>query len=312
MNQAVRDWLLDPEDPSVRYRTLVELLDRPHDDAEVVECKKEIPESEPVKKLFSKMHPDGYWLHKKRGTNEVIGDGVEYGDYRTTHYCLSYLAELGMDRTDPRVSKAAERYLGLQKSDGDFLRHFSCLTGYNIRTFTMLGYGDDERVEKSINLMLDTERPDGGYLCDMHEGKYKTRPVKSCIRGSVKMLLAFSHHPKTWRHERVERLVGYFLNRDGIYRTNNLDELVNRDMNSVSFPITWRANVYETLLSLGRMGHGSDGRLDRAWGVLDGKRDSEGRYVLDWTPSQSIWKIGKRGEPNKWVTFYSYLAHKNR
>ncbi len=304
--------MLDPENPSVRYRTLVELLDRPRDDVEVIECKNEIPESEPVKKLFSKMHPDGYWLHRKRGTNKTIGDGVEYGDYRTTHYCLSYLAELGMDRTDPRVSKAAERYLGLQKSDGDFLRHFSCLTGYNIRTFTMLGYGDDERVEKSIDLMLDTDRPDGGYLCDMHEGKYKTRPVKSCVRGSVKMLLAFSHHPNTWKHERVERLVGYFLNRDGIYRTTNLDEVVNRDMNSVSFPITWRANVYEILLSLGRMGHGSDERLDRAWGVLDGKRDGEGRYVLDWTPSQSIWKIGKRGEPNKWVTFYSYLAHKNR
>ena len=83
-------------------------------------------------------------------------------------------------------------------------------------------------------------------------------------------------------------------------------------MNRVSFPITWRANVFEILLSLGRMGHGSDERLDRAWHVLDGKRDSEGRYVLDWTPSQSIWKIGKRGEPNKWVTFYSYLTHKHR
>jgi hypothetical protein len=191
MNQAIRDWLLEHENPSVRYRTLVELLKRPNNDSEVIECKKRIPQSGPVKELLNKMHPEGYWLQKNPRTKEVTGDGVKYGAYGTTHFCLSYLSELGMDRDNNEISKAAERYLNLQKSDGDFLRHFSCLNGYNIRTFTKLGYGNDERLEKSINLMLNTDRPDGGYLCDMHEGKYKTKSVKSCIRGSVKMLLAF-------------------------------------------------------------------------------------------------------------------------
>ena len=102
----------------------------------------------------------------------------------------------------------------------------------------MLGYKEDPRVKRSIQLLLDTDRPDGGYLCDMHEGKYKTRPVKSCVRGSVKALLAFSCLPEHWEHERCRDLVGYFLGREGVFKTSDLSELVNKDMARNSFPIT--------------------------------------------------------------------------
>ena len=67
----------------------------------------------------------------------------------------------------------------------------------------------------------------------------------------------------------------------------------------------------EILIPLSRMGYGGSRRLDRAWKFMDSKRDAYGRYVLDWTPPQCPWKVGKRNQPNKWLTFYSYLAHKN-
>jgi hypothetical protein len=303
-------WLVEPASPSVRYRTLVELLGYSPTDSEVQACKNQLVASTPVRTLLDTMHPDGYWLQTNPRTREVLGKGVKYGAYGTTHYCLSYLAELGMDRRHPHVAKAADRYLTLQQGDGDFYHHFSCLLGYNIRTFTMLGYRADPRVQRSINLLLHTERQDGGYLCDMHAGKYKTKSVKSCIRGSVKALLAFSHLPEYWNHDRIKKLVHYFLSRDGVFKSTNLTALVNKDMERVSFPITWRANVFEILLALGRMGYGADSRLERAWSLLDIRRDTDGRYPLDWTPHQSPWKVGKRDEPNKWVTFYAYLAHK--
>ena len=308
-SEKILNWLLELENPSLRYRTLVELLDTSPEDKNAIECKGRIAESAPVRYLLSKMHPDGYWLQRKPSTGKMVGDGAEYGAFGTTHYCLSYLAELGMDKSDAKVAKAADRYLNLQKVDGDFYGHFSCLLGLNIRTFTMLGYKDDPRVRKSIGLLLDTDRPDGGYLCDMHEGKYKTRPVKSCIRGSVKALLAFSHHPEYWENERVRRLVDYFLLRGGIFKRSNPDELVNKDMERTSYPITWRANVFEVLLALSRMGYGRYTELDRAWSLLDSRADEGGRYVLDWTPQQSPWRVGERNQPNKWVTFYTCLAH---
>jgi hypothetical protein len=95
----------------------------------------------------------------------------------------------------------------------------------------------------------------------------------------------------------------------GIFKRSNPDELVNKDMERTSYPITWRANVFEALLALSRMGYGGYTELERAWSILDSKADESGRYVLDWTPQQSPWRVGERNQPNKWVTFYTCLAH---
>ena len=99
-------WLLEPDNPSVKYRTLIELLDKPMDDHEVQQCKKQIIENPVVKKIFDKMHPDGYWLQTNPRTKRTVGDDVEYGAFGTTHFCLSYLAELGLDHHHPLVDKA--------------------------------------------------------------------------------------------------------------------------------------------------------------------------------------------------------------
>jgi hypothetical protein len=304
-------WLLEEDNPSVRYRTLKEILDFKDDSPEIIQAKSAILQSLPVRSLLDKMHPDGYWLQKNPRTQRVVGDGVEYGSFGTTHFCLAYLSELGMDRTNPLVQKAAERYLGLQQANGDWLRHYSCLQGYNIRTFVRLGFKEDERVQRAMGLLCQTYREDGGYLCDIHEGKTKTRSVKSCYRGSVKALLAFSEFPVSWDQPRCKLLVNYFLERGGIFQSQHPGIPVNRDVQIQSFPITWRANVYEVLYALSKMGFGSDERLQPAWKTLEGQADSTGRYHLDWTPTQCPWMAGKRGEVNKWVTFYVEAARKN-
>ena len=310
INSDVIQWLLQDDEPSMKLRTLRELLDADDAMPEVRRAKSAILQSMPVRDLLEKMQPDGYWLQKNPRTKATVGDGVMYGSFGSTHFCLAYLAELGMDRTQPEVEKAADRYLNLQKPDGDWLNHYSCLLGYNIRTFVRLGYREDVRIKRSIDLMLQTIREDGGYLCDWHEGKYKTRQVKSCIRGSVKCLLAFAELPEYWDHPRCRQLVDYFLRRGGVYQSNHPGIFVNQDMQRFSFPITWRANLWEVLYALCKMGHGNDERLQSAWNVLESRADVEGRYQLDWTPTECPWKVGKSGEINKWITFYAMLAEK--
>ena len=308
----VIDWLLEENDPSVRYRTLRELLDVPANDPQVKAARALIADSADAQRIFKKMHPDGYWQQKSSTSRELLGDGVEYGSFATTHFVLSYLAELGFMVDDPRVAKAAGRYLDLQKADGDFWLHISCLYAYNIRTFVLLGLRDDARVQRTIELMLAAERTDGGYLCDMHEGKYKTRAVKSCIRGSVKALLAFAELPEYWAHPRCLTLVDYFLERGGVFKRSNPQEAVSDDAVRTSYPIIWRASISEILYALAKMGYGNDKRLARAWDVLESKRDAKGRYIMDWTTTSALLKAGARGEANKWITLYALLAQKQR
>ena len=306
MNNTVINWLLEESDPSIRYRTLVELLDEDPGSRIGQQARSRIADSKPVRDILDQMHPDGYWLQTNPRTGVTVGDGVEYGAYATTQFCLAYLAELGLDRSQPIVAKAADRYLNLQKPDGDFWDHFSCLNGYNIRNFIMLGYRDDPRLRKTIELMLATHRKDGGYLCDMHEKRRKNR--KSCIRGCGKMLMAYAMLPELWGHERCQALVDYFLRRDCIFKHGRPDEYVNSDITRLVFPIVWRVSVLEILWALSRMGLGSSSATNAAWKILDKKKTAAGRYIMDWTPTQSPLKAGKRGQPNKWITFYVLQA----
>lgn len=156
--------------------------------------------------------------------------------------------------------------------------------------------------------MLSIERPDNGYLCETHEGKRKKRPVKSCIRGSLKALRAFGEMPEYWQHPRCLGLADYFLERDGIFQRGDLRTPVRHELKMTLFPFSWRSSLVEVLLGLSKMGYGRDERLTRAREMLEDKRDTDGRYILDWTPTQCPWKVGKRGAANPWVTFYALLA----
>ena len=306
------DWLLEADNPSIRFRTLTELLGYGADDPQVRQARAQIGTSKPVAKIFSKMHPDGYWLYVDKRTNRGLGAGVAYWDYVTTHFNLAYLSELGVNRDDQRLELAVNRYLSLQQPDGDFHKHFSCLYSYNLRSFIRMGYRDDPRVERTIQLLTGTDRIDGGYLCDLHEGKRQHKPVKSCIRGSVKALMAFAELPELWATPRCQALVDYFLRRRIYFRTQQPDQPVIGEMTNTLFPFVWRASFLEGLYALSIMGYGDTPELAEAWALLNSKKAASGRYILDWTPPRAYFNPGKRKMPNKWVTLYAHLALKHK
>lgn len=305
-------WLLEPSNPSIRYRTMVELQGLPLDSDTVKKAQSAIMNYPVVQAIFKKMHPEGYW-ESTNAAGQRLGSGTEYTGYTTTHFVLAYLAELGLTREEPYIEKAAHRYLSLQQPDGDFFRHFSCLYGLNIRTFTKLGFQDDPRLLKTVNLLKNAIRYDNGYLCDLHEGKRKKRRVKSCYRGTVKALFAVAEMPHLWTEPFSKQLITYFLKRDVLYKTTDLNEWVNREAGRTLFPFTWRAGLLELVYSLAKMGYGEDPRVHRAWQILHEHRKSNGRYILDWTPpkrSNMYFDPGKRQKENKWITFYAYLCLK--
>jgi len=308
----VLDWLLEAENPSVRYRTLTELLDVPAGDLQVQQSRAQISNSRPVQRIFAKMHPDGYWLHRGKGA------GIEYAMSSSTHFVLAYLAELGMDRQDERIARAVERYLSLTEPDvpnpqiwqmpPDYANHQSCLYAYNLRTFVMLGYRDDPRIQTRIAVLLADERHDGGYLCDRPSFTTKT---KSCIRGSLKALMAFAVLPELWETPRCRQVVDYFLRRRVLYRTRQPEKLVRDELVRASFPFVIGGSLLEPLYALSRMGYGQDERLRPAWDILASKRDKAGRTILDWKP-KTLFDPGEKGQPNKWTTLYACLSHKYR
>jgi len=54
-------WLLEEDNPSVRYFTLIDILEKPENDPEVIRAKMEIMEKGVVPEILAKQKNKGFW-----------------------------------------------------------------------------------------------------------------------------------------------------------------------------------------------------------------------------------------------------------
>src|SRR3972149_8026722 len=113
-SKSVIEWLLEQENPSVRYFTLRDILDKKETDSEVREAKAHIPSSKVVAKILSKQKAEGYWEQRHK---------PYLPKYKATYWQLMALAQLGMDNTKPETQQTCEFVLSLQLSEGGFSSH---------------------------------------------------------------------------------------------------------------------------------------------------------------------------------------------
>jgi len=306
VTQYALDWLLEDQDPSVRYRTLTELLGRGATAREASAARLAIPDSPAVSAVFEPMAADGSWRYGYRDQPN------RYLQFVTAS--LSYIAELGLDASDGRAAAAVEHLLSLQKADGDFFRHYSCYNGLILRTLNRLGFGEDRRAGRLRALLLNSIRHDGGFHCDMRprRGRNASPPHKSCIKGSLKALLAFAEDPELRGTAECELLAQYFLRRHVFCRTDDLSVPVIPQLLRLSFPILYRAGLVEAVYAMCTLGHGRRPEMGKAWASLAQRQLPDGRFPLEGSVNWPHLRTTPRGQPSKWITFYAYLALKHR
>src|SRR4030042_705805 len=61
------DWLLEEDNPSVRYLTLRTIMEQPEEHRETVAAKQSIMPSGPAPAILAAQHEDGYWVKPGRG-----------------------------------------------------------------------------------------------------------------------------------------------------------------------------------------------------------------------------------------------------
>ena len=99
LNADPTGWLLETDNPSVRYFTLTGILEESPSDKEVVTSKAGIMETGMVPDILGKQNPDGYWGDPKKFYTEK---------YTGTVWQLMILAELGAGGNNPQIARACE------------------------------------------------------------------------------------------------------------------------------------------------------------------------------------------------------------
>lgn len=134
LNSYPTEWLLEEDIPSVRYFTLLDILDKSRNDFEVKESKERIMEIGIIPKILAKQEAGGYWSSPE---NFYIR-----AKYKGTSWQLIILAELGADRIDERIKNTCEfmlekaqdpesgafSYVSNKEGEGDHERVLTCLT----------------------------------------------------------------------------------------------------------------------------------------------------------------------------------------
>src|SRR5436853_3904150 len=212
-------WLLESGDPSVRYLTLTEILDKPSDSNKVLEAKKHIPNGPIVKTLLSGQRADG-------------GFGVHpYQKWTGAHWRLVSLVELGIPQGFRPAVRATNLVLNWLLGEAHVRnvpqihgRYRRCASqeGNALAVCSLLGIAQDPRVRRIAESLVEWQWPDGGWNCDRRE-----EANHSSFNESLSTLWGLSEYYRATNDElvevTVEKAAEFFL-RHRLFRSCRTDE----------------------------------------------------------------------------------------
>jgi len=313
---ATMKWLLENNNPSVRYFALTKLQNVAMDHLQVIGAKNEIMISGLVPKLLEKQKPDGFWGEEKR---------FYLDKYKGSAWQLILLAELAADSGDERVRRACEFILehsfdrtgfGFSVNESGKVgggRHsevIPCLTGNMVFSLIELGFLNDERVQKAIHWICQYQRCDDGvsgvpkyWPYDRFESCWGKH---SCFMGVIKSLKALAAIPTASRSDlvnhKIQELTEYVLSHHIYKKSHNLETVSKPGWLRFGFPLMYQSDVLEILEILINLGC-KDVRMQSAIDLLRSKQNAEKRWILENSfNGRMIHNVEVKGENSKWIT----------
>ena len=306
-------WLLEDDQPSVRYLALTQLLRKPEDDPEVQVAKKKIPKKGWAAEILATQDRGGWW---------VSAESLYRPKYLSTNWMLLILSDLGLTNEDPRIRRACELWIKrFAKEDGGFggdrmNQSHLCIVGNTARALVRFGYVDHPAVKSAFEWLAKNRDKNGGWNCfgsgrnlDSWEG-----------------MSAFAVYPRRKWTEGMRRAVElgaeFYLERE-LHRQRAHYEPWNR----FHYPVHYYYDLLVGLDFVTALGYGSDPRLGFAVSLLKEKRRRDGRWNLDavhpdvegkaaewYTKSPkdkpTPFALERPGEPSKMITLKAMLVLK--
>jgi hypothetical protein len=346
--QAI-DWLLEEDNPPVRYLTLKHLLGKPEAAPELALAKSRLMQYKVTQGILR--HGDRFW-----------GDDDEpykaYKKYTGKYWQVVFLGQFLADGTDPRIADGVSTILGqhewmlrLPIKDGTH-----CLTANVLAGLTRLGYGEHPVVQREREALAQRVVDDGGIDC----GAMGYSLLPYCHMAQPKLLLCFSQVPPARRtpamKSAIELLAGRLLEHEVFMyvpgnQTDWLKVVARRPERSglppgqtvmqwvsdqkdafvlqrgpgdskpkqgwlkFGFPLHYNSDVLEAMYALAESGTPMSAALERPLSVIESKMTPEGKWVMENSLNGKMWvDVETLEKPSKWLTYYALrvLCHFGR
>ena len=279
-------WLLEAENPSVRYWTLTDIVGRSADSPKVLEAKAAIAQQLLVQELFARQHPDGHW-----------------GDDETKPYTaqgalgvLTILHMLGVE-SDERTAAGCDSFLRFcQHDSGGFSMTkrrrsgiFPCTTGQHLPFLVYFGLGNDPRVRHAFAFLIGDMSAEDALDC----GRYQHR---DCLWGAIAALNGLSVLPADMRSPQAEQVVRRLAN--ALLDADYDFEGEHKRWLTFGVPRAW--DLLSALQALATHGYAHDPRFAPLLDLFLARQDEQGRWLCGSV--SRTWPLEKRNRPSKWIT----------
>ena len=318
-NSDIAEWLLEENNPSVRYYTLVDLFEKDIKAKDVKETKENIMLEGNVPKILNKQKEGGYWVDQE---NFYVNT-----KYKGTVWSLIVLAELNADGKDNRINQTCEYILKISqdRKSGGFSHRgnlneggshdhiIPCLTGNMIWALIRFGFLEDPRVKQGIDWILKYQRLDDGIERAPQEWPYERYKncwgKHTCHMGVIKNLKALAEIPPKKRtagiNNFIDKAAEYVLNHRIYKQSHNLNEVAKQEWTQFGFPLMWKIDALEVLDILTKLGYHDD-RMQDAIDLVLFKREKNGRWFLEKTFNGRVQvNIEKKNKESKWITLFA-------
>ncbi len=339
-NDPAIQFLLNSGDPSVRYFTLIDLLEASPRSAAVKAARAQILDGPRVRALLARQHagqrtsPDSLAVHDG-GTLRGVHP---YKKWDGAHWRLVSLVELGIPPHEPRAVAAADQVL--KWLTGDFhrskikaiegrVRRCGSQEGNALAVCSRLGLIDDPRVQYLARSLIEWQWPDGGWNCD----KRPEADHSSFYESLAPLWGLIEYHHATGDEAALhaaQRTAEFFLCHR-LFRSDKTGEVIDPEWLKLHYPLYWHYDVLQALLILSRFARGGlpnppyadgfgnplgagvilqDARLQEAVDIIESKRLPDGCWKAEgfyWvlrgkrTSNVEVVDWGRRG-PNEMIT----------
>jgi len=342
----VLEWLLNPADPALRTRVLVDLLDRTPDDLEVLDAQRRIPDQPWVRATLAAHNGDGTW-----------GRGF-YQKYGGTSWVLLHLSEIGVPADLPAIQAGVERLIrtarpidtlsGARASPFRDLHDVvywqfpaACLTAHMALVLIRAELADHTVTQAALNLCRNRFEPGRGFGCFVMDDSL----LPACVMTVPKVLKAFLALPPALRTPADRSLIDemaavlkrfrlhrYVPEQAGAWRAwarsaspaerkaekarwiaaGRLEPRKEKEgWLRFSFPLSYNSDLLEVLLLLGQAGVERDAVIDDGLDALLAKRARDGTWkMVGGLNGKMHADLDRRGRSSPWITYRALLAFK--
>ena len=198
VSQTVIDWLLEDDNPPVKYLTMTKILEM--EDAETQAIKRKINSYQPIKEILKNQIDNSHW-------------DSGYKLYTGTYWQLKFLSDMHATKCD-QIDNAVEFIFsrGLT-AEGYFAigaggHNFDCMTANLLEALIHFGFLDDDRTQSVINYFETAFCETNGSI------KCNTRGLlTNCYMVLPQILRALSAIPRKKRGVKVTKGIALCVNR---------------------------------------------------------------------------------------------------